>query len=229
METKLNQIKESYKDFSFRTIPVDKSNLQWKTIVDICQSLSSDAAILDAGCGDGRYVLGSQELGFQNVIGVDLFENIQDKSLKYIREDINHLSFKDQSFDFIYSVSVINYCENYERTLKEWYRVLRPGGLIMISGHTRYSVFTLIRMLKKLFFPNKYHHLQHLHFHDPNKIVCASTFIGFKIIKKDGFFISWLDRFTKMKMVSRFSDRFFSDRFRFNFGYHFVIVARKEK
>ena len=160
-------------------------------------------------------------------MGVDLFENIQEQSINYKMEDINHLSFEDKSFEFIYSVSVINYCENYEMTLKEWYRVLRPGGLIMISGHTRYSVFTLIRLLKKILFPNKYHHLQHLNFHDPYKIVCASTFIGFKVIKKDGFFISWLDRFTKMKMVSRFLDLIFSDRLRFNFGYHFVIVLEK--
>ena len=65
MERKLIQIKESYKDFLSSTVLVDKSNLQWKTIVEVCRTLPSDAVILDAGCGDGRYILGLQELGFK--------------------------------------------------------------------------------------------------------------------------------------------------------------------
>ncbi|MBK9744215.1 MAG: hypothetical protein IPO94_15255 [Saprospiraceae bacterium] len=41
-----------------------KITFQWKTILEICQNLSKDASILDAGCGDGRYVKALNKIGF---------------------------------------------------------------------------------------------------------------------------------------------------------------------
>lgn len=227
MESKLIQIRNAYNVYTSSTLAVDKSNIQWKTVEDVCKNLSINANILDAGCGDGRYIVGVSELGFHNVIGVDLFEKIHDQSLRYQKEDINHLSFKDQTFDFIYGISVINYTDNYEQTLKEWYRVLKPGGYIMLSGHTKYSIFTLIRLFKKAFFSKHFQHLKNIHFHNPKRIAFTSEKIGFRRLKQSGFFISWLDRFTKRKMVSLFFDRLLSSNIKFNFGYHFVLVLIK--
>lgn len=78
---------------------------------------------LHLGCGK-RFIPG--------FIHIDI---IEDKHIDYVR-NINDLSiFEDNSIDLIYNCHVLEHFERKEITkvLKEWYRVLKPEGILRIS------------------------------------------------------------------------------------------------
>ena len=47
--------------------------------------------------------------------------------------------------------SVIFYLANPEKRIMEFKRVLKKGGIVFITAHTKYSLFILWRCIKRLF------------------------------------------------------------------------------
>ncbi|MBK9744216.1 MAG: methyltransferase domain-containing protein [Saprospiraceae bacterium] len=44
---------------------------------------------------------------------------------------MSNLPFGHQKFDFIYSISVINYTDDFQSTLSKWMNLLKPEGLFL--------------------------------------------------------------------------------------------------
>ena len=93
---------------------------------------------LDIGCDSNK------KEGF---IGVDKFKL---KGVDILADINKRLPFKINSVDAIYCSHVLMYSKNIDFTLKEFYRVCKPGAIIEIkvphfSSHTSVSEFTLIR------------------------------------------------------------------------------------
>jgi ubiquinone/menaquinone biosynthesis C-methylase UbiE len=100
--------------------------------------------ILDVGCGTGAMGLLYAKLGYQ-VTGVDLSEAMMNLARVKATErnltielktgDAEHLPFEDESFDVIVNRHLLWTLPHPEKALKEWHRVLRAGGtLIIIDG-----------------------------------------------------------------------------------------------
>lgn len=94
--------------------------------------------ILDAGCGTGAILkrLGNPERN----IGIDLAPEAisfcRERGLEnVIHGDICALPFEEASFDAVICSSVLyhDWVPNISRALQEFYRVLRPGGLLFIN------------------------------------------------------------------------------------------------
>lgn len=104
--------------------------------------------LLDAGCGTGRFSLKMALLGHQ-VTGIDLSEPM----LAYAREkaryagldlafhamDLLALDFPDDHFDGIVSMALFEFIRDDQKAMDELFRVLRPGGYLMIGTITRDS------------------------------------------------------------------------------------------
>jgi ubiquinone/menaquinone biosynthesis C-methylase UbiE len=103
---------------------------------------------LDAGCGIGFYTrILAKSIGVKgNVIGLDLSEDFisyakenQEMNVQFEVGDINALRFKDNYFDWIWSADTVwpgpkdLGCPNEDPTpiIKEFYRILKPGGMIV--------------------------------------------------------------------------------------------------
>jgi 2-polyprenyl-3-methyl-5-hydroxy-6-metoxy-1,4-benzoquinol methylase len=96
--------------------------------------------VLDDGCGAGygSVILARQGL---EVVGVDIDDrtvlHCQKRysvpSLAFQREDSANLSFPDSSFDAVVSFEVVEHVPDYSRYVAEAFRVLRPGGTLLIS------------------------------------------------------------------------------------------------
>jgi len=54
--------------------------------------------------------------------------------VKFSQVDVESLPFKDSSFDTIVCLGVITYLESVEKTLREFSRILRPGGVLILSS-----------------------------------------------------------------------------------------------
>ena len=95
--------------------------------------------VLDAGCGMGRFAEIAAEAGAE-VHAVDLSEavfaareNLRHRPNVHIyRADIMALPFRQETFDFIYSIGVLHHTPNTRRAFEALIPLLRPGGHIAI-------------------------------------------------------------------------------------------------
>lgn len=112
---------------------------------------SDEDLILDAGCGSGRATIELSKVWNKGqIVALDLFEsgediasrNLLEENLKIARitervqvvtGDVLNLEFDDSTFDTAVSVLLLNNLGKAKLTgLKELYRVLKPGGKILI-------------------------------------------------------------------------------------------------
>ncbi len=108
--------------------------------------------VLDAGCGDGFYLfLLSQLFPSLKLVGLDYEQRgldsakqkLKSKKIKLIQGDLmKKLPFKDNHFDVIIMSEVIEHLPDDVKGLKEIRRILRPGGIILLSvPHLGYPMF----------------------------------------------------------------------------------------
>jgi SAM-dependent methyltransferase len=197
------------------------------------------AKILDAGCGNGSYANIFQKSGYQNIYAVDLFEEISNQEIKYLRASIDLLPFENESFDFIYSLSVIYYLPSIEKALAELFRVLKPGAFLIITGHTKYSLFTLWRIVLRKLFNKKYEHLNGAKFISCTNYLKMAETIGFQKEYRDGFVLSFLispiisiiRKHLKLAEKNRQESTSLNNNciksLKSEFAYHFVLVLKK--
>jgi ubiquinone/menaquinone biosynthesis C-methylase UbiE len=95
--------------------------------------------MLEGGCGQGHYVAYYTESGV-HVIGLDFARNAlarlraHDPHLTLCAGDVTALPFRDASFDLYYSGGVVEHFEGgADAALREARRVLKPGGVLLIS------------------------------------------------------------------------------------------------
>jgi len=192
--------------------------------------------ILDAGCGNGKYANMLYHLGYENIEGIDLLdvENFKDLPFSYKKADIKESGYRDEEFDFLYSFSVIFYLQHIEDGIKEFHRILKKDGILILTAHTKYSLHTLERMLKRDRLP----HLQGVRFYSANHYKRLLEKNGFEILHIDGFNTSYFLYPTYRKISNRFNLNLpkiassvtlnkLLGRIRSEISYHSVIVAKK--
>jgi ubiquinone/menaquinone biosynthesis C-methylase UbiE len=91
--------------------------------------------VLDAGCGTGKFfgMDFAREIGCQ-LVGIDLRQDLSANSeIDFgVRAELNRLPFSDGSFDVVNCRLVIEHVDFPDTVLKEFYRVLKPGGRLAI-------------------------------------------------------------------------------------------------
>lgn len=88
------------------------------------------ATVLDLGAGDGKTVQYLKKLGFE-AFGIDLKASPKEKSI--FCQDMTAMSFPDEMFDFCLAECSVSVCQDGQAALGEAYRVLKPGGSLLLS------------------------------------------------------------------------------------------------
>lgn len=128
----------------------DAARPPWKAaqvgqIVEILRArrLAPDEWVLDAGCGTGDFALALAHASF-HVIGVDYAEGMLSAArgkvtarvadnVSFQRMDLNkRLGFPDARFDHVINISVLQAVADPAQTLAELWRVLKPGGTLVL-------------------------------------------------------------------------------------------------
>jgi len=194
--------------------------------------------ILDAGCGAGRYALALAGQGYSGIDAIDLFDRLETSgAFRYKCSSIDHIEFPDDAFDFVYSMSVLYHLENPKNGLSEIWRVLKPAGILVLSAHTRYSLFTLSRVIRAK--AGLAEHLKGVKFRSASAYCRFLYDVGFRILDVDGFRlipVQILEHFVRYhpgEQEDMRYERHFSEaspcmkRIRSVAGYHFLIAAEK--
>jgi len=91
--------------------------------------------ILDVGCGAGSVV--DLLSPFGEVVGIDnyrpLVKYCQSQNKMVIHGDVNHLPFRNYSFDLVVALELLEHVKKDVSALKEIYRVLNKKGYLFLS------------------------------------------------------------------------------------------------
>lgn len=142
-----------------------------------------DGILLEVGCGSGEMLKLMKELGWQ-VKGVDFdpsaVENARRKGLQVYLGTLEAQQFPDNHFDAITMSHVIEHIHDPLQLILECYRILKPGGHLVIStpnigswGHKLFKSYW--RGLEPP---------RHLQIFTLPSLCCLAKIAGFKKIKK---------------------------------------------
>jgi SAM-dependent methyltransferase len=115
-------------------------------------ALAGDVAgrrILDAGCGSGPLAAALRDRG-AIVTGIDASAGMLALARRRLGDDValhvadlrDRLPFDDGAFDDVVASLVLHYLEDWEPTLAELRRVLRPGGRLIASVEHPFVAYT---------------------------------------------------------------------------------------
>lgn len=109
--------------------------------------ISSNHRVLDCGCGTGlaRELLSDVDIKYTGLdISKGMIEMASEKfpSSSFLEGNMADLSlFDDESFDRVISINgSFSHVQEYKRAIKEFSRVLSPGGRVFLMTYNRFSI-----------------------------------------------------------------------------------------
>lgn len=139
IKAKADELRSHYSDYTGRNT---RDSFAAKLVARYHDLFFSDRAttkILDYGVAGGLFPRQLHELGFRNISGVDIDNYLSDdnkglvKDMKILDLSYDKLPWADNSFDVVTAWCVLPHLENPHQCLRETYRVLKPGGLFLLS------------------------------------------------------------------------------------------------
>lgn len=143
---RINEIKRVWGDLAFKGKKLAPHDLE---ILPLIVSIAKQAdKILDVGAGDGRWIDVLKREGIKaEFYAVDITDKVKEADANSIIGDARMLPFKDESFDFVYSIGVIEHFPESLIAVREHARVTKKGGYVfMIVPHL--SPATIRRYIK---------------------------------------------------------------------------------
>lgn len=131
-----------------------------------------DKFAVDLGIGTGLFTKILREKGYR-VIGIDISDEMlkiaKNRGFEVIKHDLNNpLPFEDESIDFVFSMTSIEFLKNPENLFEEVKRVLKKDGEFLLITLNSLSLWAFVRRLKGLFIKN--YVFKKGRFYSPNRL-----------------------------------------------------------
>ncbi len=124
--------------------------IKFKPVYDFIERYKlKKGKILEVGCGNARNLIPFASAGFE-CYGVDFSFNMLQKAKEYakknhvrirlIKAEMTHLPYDDGTFDYILHISSLHTLDSEEKrimALKEAYKVIKKGGLMLLTVWNR--------------------------------------------------------------------------------------------
>ncbi len=127
---------------------IDGAEARGRALAD---RLPTGGAVLEVGCGTGGLVVAAARTG-RAVVGVDIASRwlvvarrrLADQGLRapLVAAEAERLPWPDATFDALAADSVLEHLDDPARALREWRRVLRPGGTLVVWSPNRFTLTT---------------------------------------------------------------------------------------
>lgn len=143
---------KQYDDWDSHTVRSLNSRLEkiLKFVDDL--KLPKGAKVLELGYGAGQTALRLGQRGSE-IHGVDISEKFYKIAMQRFRRECpeckfylktgnieSKLEYEDGTFDLVVASGVLHYLYDHDACLKEAYRVLKPGGYLIVAQRTAYSL-----------------------------------------------------------------------------------------
>ncbi len=114
------------------------------TAMRVIKGSKIEGGLLEFGAGTGEFLSKLIDYGYAGkMIGVDLLERPQHlpHSVEWVQADLNNpLPFSDASFDVVVSTEVIEHLENPRAVVREFNRLLKPSGRVILTTPNQESI-----------------------------------------------------------------------------------------
>lgn len=132
---------------------VGDNRLKNRIETGLIASLVRGHDILDVGIGSGRASLPLLETGIA-LTGIDSSQAMLDECRRRAGKhpirlqvgDVNAIPFPDAAFDSLVSLNVMTHFPNWRELLREWLRVLRPGGRLVFDIYSLDQIEAIIAL-----------------------------------------------------------------------------------
>jgi methionine biosynthesis protein MetW len=121
-----------------RLVGQPESYYKYKTVIPLIER-NPDAVVLDCGCGDGEFTMHvAEKVGTRQILGIEIVEEClkqaTNRGIQIYSVDLNkELPFQNETCDVVIANQIIEHLSNTDSFLKEIYRILKPGGYIIIA------------------------------------------------------------------------------------------------
>ena len=149
------QVYKDERDF-FRQYRKLRYETEWHIPLLVPFSELKNKNVLEIGCGNGADGVMFAMNGAVYT-GVDLTDAAIEATRKHFEieglsgtfqvENVERLSFSDASFDMVYSYGVLHHTPNPAAAIDELFRVLKPGGKVIVMLYHRQSFNYYIRIM----------------------------------------------------------------------------------
>lgn len=159
--TKIKDIYDSYWQNRLTSVNADSSDDQSPNEIfeTIAPLMRTGRRLLDVGCGEGK-ITEIARTNFDEIYGLDISKTAllkaKERGISTVCVDLNDgfVSYKDNSFDCITALEVVEHLINPLRFLNDLQRVLKPKGqLLLTTPNIRY-----FRNLYRLIFNGTFPH-----------------------------------------------------------------------
>ena len=164
--------------------------------------------VLDVGCGRSLFSDLNVSFPFQVYAGDLDFDSIHDRATAVPHQtwsvfDAEAVPFQDASFDALFAGEIIEHVANVQSTLREWWRVLKPGGVAIITTPNRNRLVALADGLESPCSPD---HLNELSYRALVHELLPAC--GFEFVEQDCLYLElWLQNLFNRQRVADYLQR----------------------
>ena len=145
---------------------------------------SKSHVVVDIGAEAGRFSLMAAGTSAR-VIGIDIDSyslkrlKLKDENVSVIQADARKIPLKNETFDAVFMIEVLDYIPELADTFGECYRILKPGSPLILSFGNQSSLKSKLRELRGKSYLHSY-----------KRVMQCLSKTGFTVKKKMGY--SWL-------------------------------------
>lgn len=121
-----------------------------RAVVGLLATLPEPGSMLDYGAGTGELLaMLRSHCGSARMVGADYLPKPASLSddVEWVRGDLNYRLATDETFDVVVSTEVIEHLENPRHTFREFHRLLKPGGHLVLTCPNQESLRSYLSLM----------------------------------------------------------------------------------